>query len=67
METTSSQKIKKHIKCFKWEEMGHYTSECKNGGGKGDEANLTQKDDEETTLLLSACREQTSTLVLLNE
>ncbi|KAI3802277.1 hypothetical protein L1987_30407 [Smallanthus sonchifolius] len=56
---------KKHIKCFKCDQFGHYASECEVGKKQVEEANLTQ--EEEPTLLLSVCGEETPTMVLLNE
>lgn len=58
---------KKHIKCFNCDNYGHYASECKAPKERGDEANLTQTQEEEPALLLSVCGERTTTMVLLNE
>ncbi|XP_021980396.1 uncharacterized protein LOC110876534 [Helianthus annuus] len=68
-ETSGSSKKprdKSHIKCFECNNYGHFASKCKTK--KQDEAvNLTQEQEEESTLLLSVCGEETSSMVLLNE
>ncbi|XP_071694679.1 uncharacterized protein [Rutidosis leptorrhynchoides] len=60
-------KDKKHIKCFNFENYGHYASECKTHKEKNDEANLTTTHDDEHALLLSICGDEIQPMVLLNE
>lgn len=46
------RKHKSKIKCFTCEKFGHYASECPNKK-HGEEANLTQTEDEELTLMMA--------------
>uniref|UniRef100_A0A251VAV7 Putative zinc finger, CCHC-type n=1 Tax=Helianthus annuus TaxID=4232 RepID=A0A251VAV7_HELAN len=56
---------KKHVKCFKCDQLGHYASECEAGKKAHEEVNLTQ--EEEQTLLLTVYGEKVQNMVLLNE
>ncbi|XP_035843200.1 uncharacterized protein LOC118490096 [Helianthus annuus] len=60
-------KDKRHVKCFKCNNYGHYANECDQGKKEDDEVNLTQGQEEEQTLLLSVYGEETPSMVLLNE
>ncbi|XP_076923864.1 uncharacterized protein LOC143586144 [Bidens hawaiensis] len=60
-------KDKKHVKCFKCEQLGHYASECEEARKPNEAANLIQAHEEEPTLLLTVHREETPNMVLLNE
>ncbi|KAI3741686.1 hypothetical protein L1987_59360 [Smallanthus sonchifolius] len=63
--TYRKPKDRKHIKCFKCDQFGHYASECETGKKPSDEIHLTQ--EEETSLLLTIGGDETTAMVLLNE
>ncbi|KAJ0500497.1 putative RNA-directed DNA polymerase [Helianthus annuus] len=65
--TNRRPKDKSHIKCFECNNLGHYASECKQGKKHDEEVNLAQEQEDEATLLLSVCGEETLNMVLLNE
>ncbi|KAJ0941493.1 putative RNA-directed DNA polymerase [Helianthus annuus] len=60
-------KDRKHIKCFKCDQYGHYASECNELKEQKDEANFIQTQEEEHALLLSVHGEQVKDVVFLNE
>ncbi|XP_076895611.1 uncharacterized protein LOC143548287 [Bidens hawaiensis] len=60
-------KDKKHVKCFKCEQLGHYASECEEARKPNEAANLIQAHEEEPTLLLTVHGEEMPNMVLLNE
>ncbi|XP_042423046.1 uncharacterized protein LOC122010594 [Zingiber officinale] len=51
---------KRHIKCFNYEKMGYYASECYNKR-RDDEAHLTCATDEEPTLMMTVSHEESDT------
>lgn len=58
------------IRCFNCNILGHYASECRKPKRDKEpifEANLTQVDVDEPTLLLTECGEEERNVVLLNE
>ncbi|KAM0008922.1 putative RNA-directed DNA polymerase [Helianthus debilis subsp. tardiflorus] len=64
--TYRKPKDKKHIKCFKCDQTGHYASECETGKKQGEEIHLTQGGEEES-LLLTIGGEEVPTVMLLTE
>ncbi|KAD4585349.1 hypothetical protein E3N88_22952 [Mikania micrantha] len=60
-------KDKRQEKCYNCDQMGHYAFECKGKKVETHEVNLAEKQDDESTLLLSVCGEEQTGVVLLNE
>ncbi|GKA42849.1 zinc finger, CCHC-type containing protein [Tanacetum coccineum] len=46
-----AQRDKSNVKCFKCNELGHFSNQCPKWENKKDEANLIQYEDDEPTLL----------------
>ncbi|XP_031740420.1 uncharacterized protein LOC116403422 [Cucumis sativus] len=58
--TGNGNRDKSHIKCFTWNKMGHYTSECRRKG-HDDETHLTCAIEEELTLIMVVSQKGTRT------
>lgn len=56
------------VRCFNCNVFGHYQSECRKGKrDQRNEANLTQIEGDEPTLLLEKCDDNKDKMILLNE
>ncbi|PWA65463.1 zinc finger, CCHC-type [Artemisia annua] len=58
-----AQRDKSNVKCFKCNELGHFSNECPKWENKKDEANLIQYEDDEPTLLYTSCKDEEEDLI----
>lgn len=65
-ESNKPKKDKSKVKCYSCDEFGHYASECPKKN-HGEEANLTQANEEEPILMMAISQEVTSGKVSLKE
>ena len=58
-----AQRDKSNVKCFKCNELGHFSNECPKWKNERAEANLIQYEDDEPTLLFSSYKDEDEDLI----